>query len=401
MTLSRRDMIRKSAALGLLSAFVPARAMAQGTIPMPMGVGTHTNGGPLVIYMQENGLIEKASEAIGIDVAPEFQDFQALLRMLQGVAAGQLQYGMLGSTPLIRLLATPNPAVPIAIAGGGLDFPVQVPPDSPIRNMEDMRGKTVLTIVGSDLHLQWVNMLKAHFGTSDASEVGITMKNITAVTELWEAQPGIDAVVGLNPGSFGAEERGVLETLITNYGTTGKHYEGPEGSGAGHTLDWFSNAQFAPEAFYPHRIWWAVRQQFMQEHPQAVTAFLVANQQAAGDLSSMQPQQVTEIIGDHWPQSASVEARNNVVEVTLWYRRGWSWITEGDARTLVGLSEEPEIFETALSADLVKGVLGAGADVTLAAYEQGGRVPPAEVFTDPDAKDVRGLPQWQIDEWSL
>ena len=34
MTLSRRDMIRKSAALGLLSAFVPARAMAQGTIPL-------------------------------------------------------------------------------------------------------------------------------------------------------------------------------------------------------------------------------------------------------------------------------------------------------------------------------------------------------------------------------
>ncbi|WP_421907519.1 ABC transporter substrate-binding protein [Mameliella sp.] len=401
MSPTRRELIRQGAALGLLSGLLPARAFSQGTVEMPIGVGTHTNGGPLVIYMQEHGLIEKASEAIGIDVAPEFQDFQALLRMLQGVAAGQLQYGMLGSTPLIRLLATPNPAVPIAIAGGGLDFPVQVPPDSDIRTMEDMRGKTVLTIVGSDLHLQWVNMLKAHFGTSDASEVDIKMKNITAVTELREAQPGIDAVVGLNPGSFGAEERGVLETLITNYGTTGKHYDGPEGSGAGHRLDWFSNAQFAPEAFYPHRIWWAVRQQFMEEHPEAVTAFLAANQQATAELAAMEPGKVTGIIGNHWPQSASVEARNAVVDVTLWYRRGWSWITEGDARTLVGLSEEPEIFETPLDADLVKRILSSGADVTRAAYEQSGSVPEAVVFTDPDAMDVRGLPQWQIDSWSL
>jgi len=264
MTLSRRDLIRKSAALGLVSAFASPQAMAQGLVEMPIGVGTHTNGGPLVIYMQEHGLIEKASEAAGVNVAPEFQDFQALLRMLQGVAAGLQQYGMLGSTPAIRLLATPNPAIPTTIAGGGLDFPVQVQPDNPICNMEDTRGKTVPTIVGTGLHLRWVNMLKAHFGTSDARELGITMRNITAVTELFEARDNVDAVVGLNPGSFGAKERGVLETLMTNYGTTGKHCDGPEGSGAGHVPDWFGKARFAPEAFYPHRIWWPVRQQFLK-----------------------------------------------------------------------------------------------------------------------------------------
>ncbi len=401
MTMNRRDLMRTSAALGLISAFAAPRALAAGKIEMPIGVGTHTNGGPLVVYMQEKGLIEKASKAAGVDVAPEFQDFQALLRMLQGVAAGQLQYGMLGSTPLIRLLATPNPTIPIAIAGGGLDFPVQVPPDSPIRNMEDMRGKTVLTIVGSDLHLQWVNMLKAYFDTSDAKGLDITMRNITAVTELFEPQSGIDAVVGLNPGSFGAEERGVLSTLMTNYGTTGKHYDGPEGKGEGHTLSWFKKTPFAPEAFYPHRIWWAVRQQFLEEAPEAVTAFLVANHQAAEALSEMEPAQVTEIIGSHWPKSASVDAKNAVVDVTLWYRRGWSWITEGDAATLVGLSQEPEIFETALTADQVKATLERGAGATQTAYSQVGSKPETEVFTDPSAGDVRGLPQWQITEWSL
>jgi hypothetical protein len=40
---------------------------------------------------------------------------------------------MLGSTPDDPQLALPNPAVPIAIAGGGIKFPLQVPPGSPIK----------------------------------------------------------------------------------------------------------------------------------------------------------------------------------------------------------------------------------------------------------------------------
>lgn len=403
MSLTRREYLKTSAMLGLATAFVgtPLWNAAMAQIKMPIGVGTHTNGGPLVLYMQEHGLIEKASSEIGIDLEPEFQDFQALLRMLQGVAAGQLQYGMLGSTPNIRLLATPNPAVPIAIAGGGLDFPVQVPPDSTITQMEDIRGKTVLTIVGSDLHLQWVNMLKAYFGTEDTDELGIKMKNITAVTELFERQDGVDVTVGLNPGSFGAQERGVLETLITNYGTTGKHYDGPDGKGAGHTLSWFSNAPYAPEAFYPHRIWWVVRKQFLEEQPDAVTAFLVANQRAASELSKMDQEKVVDLVGDHWPKSASVDAKKDVVDVTLWYRRGWSWITEGDAETLVGLSKVKSIFEQELAPDLVRSIHELGADVTRKAYELVGNEPAAEVITDPNAGDVRGLPQWQSSEWKL
>lgn len=402
MSLTRREYLRSSAALGLTAAIAatPFGKQALAATKMPIGVGTHTNGGPLVLYMQEHGLIEKASAEVGIDLMPEFQDFQALLRMLQGVAAGQLQYGMLGSTPNIRLLATPDPAVPIAIAGGGLDFPVQVRPDSNIRNMEDIRGKTVLTIVGSDLHLQWVNMVKAYFGTEDTNEVGIKMKNITAVTELFEQQDGVDVTVGLNPGSFGAQERGVLETLITNYGTTGKHYKGDEGEGAGHTLSWFNKAQYAPEAFYPHRIWWVVRKQFLDEQPDAVTAFLIANQRAAADLKKMSQEDVVKLVGDHWPKSASVDAKKDVVDVTLWYRRGWTWITEGDAETLVGLSKVKRIFESELTRDHVKSVLAQGAAVTRKAYEVSGSRPAQDVFLDSSA-DVRGLPQWDASKWTL
>jgi ABC-type nitrate/sulfonate/bicarbonate transport system substrate-binding protein len=66
--------------------------------------------------------------------------------MLQGIAAGQLQMGTLGSTPTIRSLAGPDPTVPLAIVGGGNIFPLQVPPGSPIKNLDDLKGKTVLTL---------------------------------------------------------------------------------------------------------------------------------------------------------------------------------------------------------------------------------------------------------------
>ena len=108
---------------------------------------------------------------------------------LKGIAAGQLQMGTLGSTPTIRSLAGPDPTVPLAIVGGGNIFPLQVPPGSPIKNLDDLKGKTVLTLVGSDLHLVLVRMVKAHFGVDDPKEVGITVRGNNAITEL-ERRPG-------------------------------------------------------------------------------------------------------------------------------------------------------------------------------------------------------------------
>src|SRR6185503_5510277 len=146
MSWSRREVIRSSVALGFLAGLGCLRPLsaAATTLKMPIGVGLNTNGGPLVMQMQREGLIEAAAKAVGLDVQPEFQDFQELLRMLQGIAAGQLQYGMLGSTPNIRLLATPEPAIPIALAGGGADFPLQVNAGSPIHDLDGLKSKTVL-----------------------------------------------------------------------------------------------------------------------------------------------------------------------------------------------------------------------------------------------------------------
>ena len=53
-------------------------------------------------------------------------------------------------------------------------------------------------------------------------------------------------------------------------------YQGPEGKGAGHTIASFAKTPFAPEAYYPHRIWLVVRRDYLAANPKPVTALLVA-----------------------------------------------------------------------------------------------------------------------------
>ena len=400
--ITRRSLLNGAlgaAAFAALPLFRASPSLAQA-LKITLGVGLVNDGAPLVFQMQRARLLEAAAQELGLGaIETEYLNFPVLLRMLQGIAAGQLQFGMLGSTPTIRNLAQQQPAVPIAIAGGGLNFPLQVPPGSPIKNLDDLRGKTVLTIAASALQLTLAHMLKAHFGSDDFRALNITIRNVNAVTELGRPQPGVDAIVSLNPLADGAERAGDLVTILNNNGTTGAGYDGPEGRGAGHTIRSFRNAPFAPEAYYPHRIWWVVREDFLAQNPKAVEALLVANARAIEQLAAMNTDQVIDIASAQWMSTR--EAQRPYVEGILWRRRGWSWITEGDARTLIGLSQTRSIFQQAITADTVRRVMALGGPVSRAAWERVGMKPPAATFTDPAARDVRGRPVWEIDQWQL
>jgi hypothetical protein len=144
-----------------------------------------------------------------------------------------------------------------------------------------------------------------------------------------------------------------------------------------------------------------VRERFMKEQPDAVVSFLVANHRATVALAKAPPERVIELIGDHWASSASLDAKKSLLADTLWRRRGWSWITEGDAKTLVGLSKVKTIFEQELTPALIKSVFAKGSEITRKAYERVGKEPAVAVLVDAGAADVRGRPQWEIDTWSL
>jgi ABC-type nitrate/sulfonate/bicarbonate transport system substrate-binding protein len=398
----RRSLLTAGGAAGLgsilgLPLFMASPALAQA-LKMTMGIGLTNDGAPLVFALQRDKLLEKAATELGLGVDPEYLNFPVLLRMLQGLAAGQLDIGMLGSTPTIRNLALPNPAVPIAIAGGGIKFPLQVPPGSPIKNLEGLKGKSVLTIVGSDLHLVLNLMLQAQFGTDDPKALGITVKNIQAFAELARAQPGIDAVLSVEPAAQGAVNSGQLVNLLRNDGTTGPAYDGPEGKGEGHKIASFTKTPFAPEAYYPHRIWWVAREEFLKKNPKVVTALMIANARATTIVTKMSADAVIDMASQDWISDRA--AQRPYVENILYRRRGWSWITEGDARTLVGLSKVKSIYQQELTGDLVKRTLGMAAPLAREAWERTGKFPDDAVFTDTKAGDIRGLPVWQMDRWT-
>ncbi len=403
-SIDRRSFFGRTASIGLgAAAFIlpifkwnPSLA----ALAFKMGVGLGTDTAPLILTIEKQRLLEQAARELGTeDLQPEYLNFAALLRMLQGIAAGQLQFGNLGSTPTIRMLSRRTAAIPIAIAGGGNNFPLQVPVGSPIKKLDDLKGKSILTLVGSDLHLVLLLMLKAHFGTDDVKKLNIRVLNIQAHTELTIPRKGVDAVVSDEPHGRAAELAGQMETLVRNSGITGAAYDGPEGKGAGHVIESFRTTPFYPEAYYPHRLWWVVRQPFLKAHPQVVTAFLVANARATMLMSQQSVDEIIKCCGARWFGDA--EAQRPFVERILWRRRGWAWITEGDASSLVGLSKNSKIYDTPLTKERVKKVMTLGADVARAAWEHVGRDPAMKVFTDPKAEDVRGLPNWEIGKWSL
>src|SRR3954470_7492163 len=93
---TRRAVLR--AGLGALLAlplFRASPALAQA-LKMTMGVGLTNDGAPLVFAMQKEKLLDKAAAELGLQLDAEYLNFPVLLRMLQGLVAGQLDIGMLG-----------------------------------------------------------------------------------------------------------------------------------------------------------------------------------------------------------------------------------------------------------------------------------------------------------------
>jgi hypothetical protein len=112
----------------------------------------------------------------------------------------------------------------------------------------------------------------------------------------------------------------------------------------------------------------------------------------------MTPDQVIDLASQDWFSDRA--AQRPYVENILYRRRGWAWITEGDARTLVGLSQVKSIYQQSLSGDLVKRLMRVGAALSKEAWERTGKYPGSEAFMDAKAIDARGLPVWEIDRWT-
>ncbi len=110
--LTRRSTLSLAAGtLGGLAA--PAILHAQGSRkPLKISIGRQpwaACNSPVTQYMMQNKLFEKHAADAGYDLTADYRDYPSALPMVEAVIGGNLDIGMWGNTPIIRVIAAKQP----------------------------------------------------------------------------------------------------------------------------------------------------------------------------------------------------------------------------------------------------------------------------------------------------
>jgi ABC-type nitrate/sulfonate/bicarbonate transport system substrate-binding protein len=282
-----------------------------------------------------------------------------------------------------------------------LRFVLATRKDSPIRNVADLKGKTVGALLGGDPYNVLSQMLRFELGNPDPKAFGITVVNTPTQAQAAAVPSGMDAsVVGYPAFLKGSVEVGSV-AVINSFGYTESHYKGPAGEGAGILLPSVKKSPFYPDGFYLHRSFWIGSRKLIESDPNLVTAFIAAQQDAIEKLTKMQPAQVSDLAKKYWELTPDLGAK--IVEDEVLFKRNWCWPTEGDAVALLETSKnmvDGKLITKPLTWDQVKDAFAMAAPLDKAAWEKTGRVPDASGFNDKNAKDLRGAPVWDVQSWA-
>jgi ABC-type nitrate/sulfonate/bicarbonate transport system substrate-binding protein len=410
VAISRRTVLRTAAAgagalvagAGQVRLATPAIAqttkLAISVARLPFGA----TASMLPVLMRDKQLVEKAAAEQGYDLTVSWSDFPSGGPIAQGIVAQKIDIGPIGVTPLLNLLLSDQEVTAISVAEGRLKFLIAVRKDSPIHTMDDLKGKTIAMIVGTDYQFSLASMLQAGLGTASFSELGIKPVNVGTPAQLAAVPQGADAAIAHAHPFVKAQLELGSRAIANSYGYTEDYYEGPLGKGAGHLLPHAKSSPFWPESIYGHRAFWVVRNPILKEHPKVVTAFLVAQQRALDDLRKKSPQSAAALSQADWGVPA--DKATALVEDDLLWRRGWVFPTRGDVemmwrQTRLVIDQGVIKPRAPFTWDKLRQTFTGGADIVKAAWTATGSNPDEKVFTATDA-DLRGLPVWEAQRWT-
>jgi ABC-type nitrate/sulfonate/bicarbonate transport system substrate-binding protein len=391
------------AAAAFVSGALLVPAQAQETQKLTVSIGRLPWGAlnsPISTHMMRHKMVEAEAKQLGYELTIDWRDYPSAAPQVEAMQAGRLDLGVWGNVPIVRNIATGQPIHVLALAEGRLNFQVAVPKGSNIRSIEDLKGKRIGTLLGGDPHFFLAMLLKAHFGNADPAAHGITMIQSPSFTMLASMPKGLDAVTLITPAFLLGREQGTLDGLVDNFGRTGEAYDGPLGKGPNLPVASVKKSEFYPEGYYLHRTMWVGRGEFIKQHPKVIVAFLTALNRATEQVAKMDPGAVSDLAKEYWklaPAQGSV-----IVKDDLLFTRGWTWLTEGDLRSLVANSrfmKEAKLLPNELSwDDLIKNIQPI-APLAREAWGRSKKHPAPEVFTE-KSDDLRGAVMWDYERFT-
>jgi ABC-type nitrate/sulfonate/bicarbonate transport system substrate-binding protein len=402
-TASRRRFLATASAASLALA-APAIVRGQGRKTLKVSVGRQpwaAGNSPVTAYMMNNKTFERFAGDAGYDLTVDYRDYPSALPMVEAFVSGNLDFGMWGNTPIVRLIAQNQPVQIITVGEGHFRFVLATRKDSPIRNIGDLKGKTVGALLGGDPYNVLSQMLRYELGNADPKAFNITVVNTPTQAQAATIPQGMDAAVLIHPAYLKANAELGTVGIMNSFGYTEAHYKGPAGEGAGILLPSVKKSAFYPDGYYLHRSFWIGSPKLVASDPGIVTAFVLAQQDAVAKLSATRPGEVSELARKYWELAPELGAK--VVEDDVLFKRGWCWPTEGDAAALLETSKymvDGKLITKPLTWAQVKGAFAQMAPLAKAAYEKSGRKPDASGFGDKNAQDLRGAPVWEAQAWA-
>ena len=401
-SVARRRFIATAGAASLAFA-APAIVRAQGRKALKVSVGRQpwaAGNSPVTKYMMDNKTFERFAGDAGYDLTVDYRDYPSAAPQVEAFVSGNLDFGMWGNTPIVRLVAQNQPIQIMTVGEGHFRFVLATRKDSPIRNVADLKGKTVGALLGGDPYNVLSQMLRYELGNPDPKAFNITVVNTPTQAQAAAIPGGMDASVVGYPAFLTASAELGNVAVINSFGYTESHYKGPAGEGAGILLPSVKKSPFYPDGFYLHRSFWIGSRKLMESDPKLVTAFIAAQQDAIETLTKMAPAQVSDLAKKYWELTPDSGAK--IVDDEVLFKRHWCWPTEGDAVALLETSKsmvDGKLITKPLTWDQVKGAFALAAPLDKGAYEKTGRVPDAAGFHDKNAKDLRGAPIWEMQSW--
>lgn len=396
-----RRMFLAGAAAGALAMPAIVRAQDRKTAKVSIGRQPYAAGNsPLTQRMINEKMLEKAASELGYDLTVDWRDYPSALPMVEAFVSGDLDIGMWGNTPIVRLLSQAQPINILTVGEGHMRMVLATRKGSPIRNIGDLKGKTVGALVGGDPYNALSQMLLQELGDADPRAFNINIVNTPTQAVAASLPEGMDASVVIYPAFLKANAETGLTGIMNSFGYTEAGYSGPAGDGEGHLLPGVKKSKFYPDGYYLHRSFWICSDRIVSDDAPIGQAFLVAAQRALAELQKVDPQDISQSVNKYWGLAPALGAK--VVGDEVLFQRGWIWPTEGDAAAVSQISQfmvAGKMIPEALSWDQVKAAFGKAAPLLQKAYEGTGKVPDESGFTDKGAKDLRGLPAWQLDHW--